>query len=101
MLGGIGHRHARLLRQFLHAVFSLGQHLEEFEAVRTRQGFANARKLLIEVILEGSLLLLVHVCHALLSVATSSPTSSACSTPPPCTLPRFSPPTRTYPTYAP
>src|SRR5262249_44852248 len=52
--------------QRFHAVFPLGQHLEEFEAVRTRQGFADACKLLIEVILEVTLLLWVHVCHDIL-----------------------------------
>src|SRR6266702_1650982 len=66
MLRGIDHWHASLLRYRFHAVFPLGEHLEEFEAVRTRQGFANARKLLVEVGLEGALLLLIHICHDLL-----------------------------------
>jgi hypothetical protein len=53
-------------------VFPLGEHLDEFESVRARQGFADARKLLIELIFEGSLLLMVHVFHRILILLISA-----------------------------
>ena len=45
--------------------------------MRVRQGFADANKLLIELILEGSLLLLVHVFHPILPGETVTPSANS------------------------